>query len=97
MKNRSFEENNCKSSQQTVRFNSLFSQNDNDAIMKKSIISAIEDKQCYIKLLKLIVKEKVKYMRSHNGIFFNVGLLSDDVLTKIDNILLIHEMKKIIY
>ena len=59
-----------------------------------SRISAIEDKQCYIKLLKLIVKEKVKYMRNHNGIFFNVGLLSDDVLTKIDNILLIHEMKK---
>ena len=57
-------------------------------------ISAIEDKQCYIKLLKLIVKEEVKYMRNHNGIFFNVGLLSDDVLTKIDNILLIHEMKK---
>ena len=59
-----------------------------------SRISAIEDKQCYIKLLKLIVKEEVKYMRNHNGIFFNVGLLSDDVLTKIDNILLIHEMKK---
>ena len=57
-------------------------------------ISAIDDKQCYIKLLKLIVKEEVKYMRNHNGIFFNVGLLSDDVLTKIDNILLIHEMKK---
>ena len=59
-----------------------------------SRVSAIEDKQCYIKLLKLIVKEEVKYMRNHNGIFFNVGLLSDDVLTKIDNILLIHEMKK---
>ena len=59
-----------------------------------SRISAIKDKQCYIKLLKLIVKEQVKYMRNHNGIFFNVGLLSDDVLTKIDNILLIHEMKK---
>ena len=60
-------------------------------------ISAIDDKQCYIKLLKLIVKEEVKYMRNHNGIFFNVGLLSDDVLTKIDNILIVHEMEKIIY
>ena len=69
----------------------------NDKSFLVSRISAIEDKQCYIKLLKLIVKEEVKYMRNHNGIFFNVGLLSDDVLTKIDNILLIHEMKKIIY
>ena len=59
-----------------------------------SRISAIEDKQCYIKLLKLIVKEEVKYMRNHNGIFFNVGLLSDDVLTKYDNILIVHEMEK---
>ena len=65
-----------------------------DKTLLVSRISAIEDKQCYIKLLKLIVKEEVKYMRNHNGIFFNVGLLSDDVLTKIDNILLIHEMKK---
>ena len=62
-----------------------------------SRISAIEDKQCYIKLLKLIIKEKVKYMRNHSGIFFNVGLLSDDVLTKIDNTLIVHEMEKIIY
>ena len=36
-------------------------------------ISAIEDKQCYIKLWKLLVKENVKYMRNHNGLFFNVG------------------------
>ena len=68
----------------------------NDKSFLVSRISAIEDKQCYIKLLKLIVKEKIKYMRNHNGIVFNVGLLSDDVLTKIANILIVHEMEKII-
>ena len=33
-------------------------------------------------------------MRNRNEIFFNVGLLSDDVLIKIDNILINHEMRK---
>ena len=33
-------------------------------------------------------------MRNRNGIFFNVGLLSDDVLTKIDNIFIVNEMIK---
>jgi hypothetical protein len=59
-----------------------------------SRISEVKDDKCYIKLFKLLIKENVKYMRNHNGIFFNVGLLSDDVLTKIDNILISQEMKK---
>ena len=60
-------------------------------------ISEVKDENCYIRLFKLLIKENVKYMRNRNGIFFNVGLLSDDVLTKIDNILIVNEMiKKII-
>jgi hypothetical protein len=59
-----------------------------------SRISDVKDENCYIKLFKLLIKENVKYMRNRNGIFFNVGLLSDDVLTKIDNVLISHEMIK---
>ena len=59
-----------------------------------SRISEINDKKCYIKLLKLLIQENVKYMRNHNGIFFYVGLLSDELLEKIDYILIVHEMKK---
>ena len=54
----------------------------------------IKNKKCYIELLKLLVKENVKYTRNKNGIFFNAGLLSDDVLNKIDNVLIVHEMEK---
>jgi hypothetical protein len=57
-------------------------------------ISEVKDENCYIKLFRLLIKENVKYMRNRNGIFFNVGLLSDDVLTKIDNILIVNEMIK---
>ena len=59
-----------------------------------SRISEVKDENFYIKLFKLLIKENVKYMRNRNGIFFNVGLLSDDVLTKIDSILINHEMRK---
>ena len=57
-------------------------------------ISEVKDENCYIRLFRLLIKENVKYMRNRNGIFFNVGLLSDDVLTKIDNILIVNEMRK---
>jgi len=59
-----------------------------------SRISEVKDENCYIKLFKLLIKENVKYMRNRNGIFFNVGLLSDDVLEKINNILIRQEMRK---
>ena len=59
-----------------------------------SRISEVKDENCYIKLFKLLIKENVKYMRNRNGIFFNVGLLSDDVLEKIDYVLINHEMKR---
>lgn len=59
-----------------------------------SRISEVKDENCYIRLFRLLIKENVKYMRNRNGIFFNVGLLSDDVLTKIDNILIVNEMRK---
>ena len=59
-----------------------------------SRISEVKDDKCYIKLFKLLINENVKYMRNKNGIFFNVGLLSDELLKKIDYILIVHEMKK---
>jgi len=59
-----------------------------------SRISEVKDENCYMRLFKLLIKENVKYIRNRNGIFFNVGLLSDDVLTKIDNVLIVNEMIK---
>ena len=57
-------------------------------------ISEVKDENRYSRLFKLLIQENVKYVRNRNGIFFNVGLLSDDVLTKIDNILIAFEMNK---
>ena len=70
----------------------VFSLSDKTLLVRR--IRAIDDKKCYIALLKLVIKEDIKYMRNDNGIFFDAGLLSDDVLNQIDNILTAHEIKK---
>lgn len=57
-------------------------------------IANIQDKKCYKQLFKLLIKENINYTRNSNGIFFHLGVLSDDVLNKIDSILLFHEIKK---
>ena len=70
----------------------MFNINEKSFLVRRK--AEIRRKRCYIELLKLLIKEKVKYMKNHDGIFFDVGLLSDDVLTKIDGILKFHEVKK---
>ena len=42
-------------------------------------------------MLKLATQEDIQYMRNSNGVFFDVGLLSDDVLTKVDNTFTAHK------
>jgi hypothetical protein len=66
----------------------------NDKVFLVSRTSAIKDKHCYIDLFKLLIKEKIKYSKNSNGIFFDVGLLSDDVLNNIDVILKFYEIKR---
>ena len=65
---------------------------DKEMIVRR--IADIQDKKCYIDLFKLLLKNNISYMKNKNGIFFNVSILSDDVLNIVDNILTYHEIKK---
>jgi hypothetical protein len=71
---------------------SNFNLSDKEMIVRR--IADIQDKKCYIDFFKLLIKKNISYMKNKNGIFFNVSILSDDVLNIIDNILTYHEMKK---
>jgi len=71
---------------------SNFNLSDKEMIVRR--IGDIQDKKCYIDLFKLLIKKNISYMKNKNGIFFNVSILSDDVLNIIDNILTYHEIKK---
>ena len=70
---------------------SNFNLSDKEMIVRR--IADIQDKKCYIDLFKLLIKKNISYMKNKNGIFFNVSILSDDVLNIIDNILTYHEIK----
>ncbi len=69
-----------------------FNLSDKEMIVRR--IADIQDKKCYIGLFKLLIKKNISYMKNKNGIFFNVSILSDEILNLIDNILTYHEMKK---
>ena len=56
-------------------------------------VSDIKDRKCYMDIFKLLHKQKINYTRNSNGIFFNVSVLSNEVLNKIDFILSFHEFK----
>ena len=66
----------------------------NDKVLLVRLIPEIKHKKCYIELFKVLINKDIKYMRNANGIFFDVGLLSDDVLNIIENILTFHEIRK---
>ena len=70
----------------------VFNLSDKVLIVRR--ISAIEDRKCYIELFKVLINKDINYIRNGNGIFFDVGLLSDDVLNIIENILTFHEIRK---
>ena len=71
---------------------SNFNLSDKEMIVRR--IADIQDKKCYIDLFKLLIKKNISYMKNKNGIFFNVSILSDEILNIIDNILTYHEIKK---
>ena len=71
---------------------SILNLSDKEMMVRR--IADIQDKKCYIELLKLLIKKNISYMKNKNGIFFNVSILSDDILNIIDNILTYHEIKK---
>jgi len=69
-----------------------FSLNDKLFLIRR--INDIKDKKCYRDIFKFLIKQNIKYMRNSNGIFFNVGLLSNEFLTMIDFIVSFHEIKQ---
>ena len=71
---------------------SNFNLSDKEMIVRR--IADIQDKKCYIDLFKLLIKKNISYMKNKNGIFFNVSILSDEILNIIDNILTYHEIKQ---
>ena len=54
-------------------------------------INDIKNKKCYQDIFRLLLNQNVNYTRNSNGIFFNLALLNDEILNKIDFILSFHE------
>ena len=68
--------------------------NMNDRVYLVRRINDIKNRKCYIDIFKLLHKKNINYTRNKNGIFFNVALLSDEVMSKICFILSSYELKK---
>jgi hypothetical protein len=54
-------------------------------------INDIKNKKCYQDIFRLLLNQNINYTRNSNGIFFNLALLNDEILNKIDFILSFHE------
>ena len=54
-------------------------------------IGNIKSKKCYIKIFKLIHGDNLSYTKNDNGIFFNLTVLSDTILSQIENIIHFYE------
>jgi hypothetical protein len=68
-----------------------FSHNDKKQLVKR--MGDIKSKNCYIKIFKLI-HNTTKYTVNDNGVLFNLTTLPDDILTKIERIIVYYEQKK---
>jgi hypothetical protein len=66
-----------------------YTHSDKKLLVKR--IGHIKNKKCYIKIFKLINQDNLSYTKNENGIFFNLNILSDDILTKIEQIILYYE------
>jgi hypothetical protein len=71
----------------------VYTYNDKKQLVKR--ISDIKYKKCYIKLFKVIYGDNLKYTKNDNGIFFNINNLSDDILLKIEAVIMFYENKKV--
>ena len=56
-------------------------------------VNDIKNKKCYQDIFRLLLNKNINYTRNSNGIFFNLALLNDEILNKIDFILSFHEIK----
>jgi hypothetical protein len=58
-------------------------------------INNIKNKKCYLKIFSTIHDKDFKYTKNDNGIFFNLTILPDNILSIIENIIIHYENKKI--
>jgi len=69
--------------------NKHFNMSDKTFLIRR--INDIKNKKCYQDIFRLILNQNINYTRNNNGIFFNLALLNDEILNKIDFILSFHE------
>ena len=69
--------------------NKNFNMSDKQFLIRR--INDIKNKKCYQDVFRLLLNQNINYTRNRNGIFFNLALLSDEILNKIDFILSFHE------
>ena len=65
--------------------NKNFNMSDKKFLIRR--INDIKNKKCYQDIFRLLLNQNINYTRNSNGIFFNLALLSDEILNKIDFIL----------
>ncbi len=66
-------------------------------IDKKKLLKRINDiksKKIYIEIFKIINEANFKFTINNNGIFFNLLDLEDDIIYKIQDIIINYENKK---
>ena len=59
----------------------------NSIEIRKSIVSKIDDikdKKNLLKIFRFLLKNKIKYSRNLNGIFFNLNDIEGDLLNDLD-------------
>ncbi len=69
--------------------NKTYTHLDKKMLVKR--IGDIKNKKCYIKIFKLINNDNLSYTKNDNGIFFNLSILSDDILSRIEQIIIYYE------
>ena len=69
--------------------NKNFNMSDKTYLIRR--INDIKNKKCYQDIFRLLLNQNINYTRNSNGIFFNLALLNDEILNKIDFILSFHE------
>lgn len=69
--------------------NKNFNMSDKTFLIRR--INGIKNKKCYQDIFRLLLNQNINYTRNSNGIFFNLALLNDEILNKIDFILSFHE------
>ena len=69
--------------------NKNFNMSDKKFLIRR--INDIKNKKCYQDIFRLLLNQNINYTRNSNGIFFNLALLNDEILNRIDFILSFHE------